>query len=91
MARYLKEYLDSILPFARPEPSETVRELLWVMLKSESCSAGVSPNTWEVIGKFAAPERLVVINGFVDGIAVAIGEYILGSAAANAVHCFVYG
>jgi AraC-like DNA-binding protein len=39
MARYLKEYFDSILPSARSEVSETVRELMWVMLKSGSCSA----------------------------------------------------
>ena len=39
MARYLKEYFDSILPSARAEVSETVRELMWVMLKSGSCSA----------------------------------------------------
>jgi AraC-like DNA-binding protein len=39
MARYLKEYFDSILPSARAEVSETVRELLWVMLKSGTCSA----------------------------------------------------
>lgn len=40
MARYLKEYFDSILPSDRFEVSETVRELVWVMLKSGSCSAG---------------------------------------------------
>jgi AraC-like DNA-binding protein len=40
LARYLKEYFDSILPSARAEVSETVRELMWVMLKSGSCSAG---------------------------------------------------
>ena len=39
MARYLKQYFDSILPSARFEVSETVREFLWVMLKSGSCSA----------------------------------------------------
>jgi AraC-like DNA-binding protein len=39
MARYLKEYFDSILPSARSEVSETVRELVWVMLKSGNCSA----------------------------------------------------
>jgi AraC-like DNA-binding protein len=39
MARYLKEYFDSILPSARYEVSETVRELVWVMLKSGTCSA----------------------------------------------------
>jgi AraC-like DNA-binding protein len=39
MARYLKEYFDSILPSARADVSETVRELVWVMLKSGSCSA----------------------------------------------------
>src|SRR5262245_24322616 len=39
MARYLKEYFDSILPSARSELSETVRELVWVLLKSGSCSA----------------------------------------------------
>jgi AraC-like DNA-binding protein len=39
MARYLKEYFDSILPSPRAEVSETVRELMWVMLKSGSCSA----------------------------------------------------
>ena len=39
MARYLKDYFDSILPSARAEVSETVRELMWVMLKSGSCSA----------------------------------------------------
>jgi AraC-like DNA-binding protein len=39
MARYLKEYFDSILPSVRAEVSETVRELMWVMLKSGSCSA----------------------------------------------------
>jgi hypothetical protein len=36
----LREYFDSILPsVARSEVSETVRELMWVMLKSGSCSA----------------------------------------------------
>jgi hypothetical protein len=40
MARYLKEYFDSIVPSARSEVSETVRELVWVMLKSGTCSAG---------------------------------------------------
>ena len=40
MARYLKEHFDSILPSARSEVSETVRELMWVLLKSGSCSAG---------------------------------------------------
>ena len=39
MARYLKAYFDSILPSGHSEVSETVRELLWVMLKSGSCSA----------------------------------------------------
>ena len=39
MARYLKEYFDSILPSAGSEVGETVRELLWVMLKSGNCSA----------------------------------------------------
>ena len=39
MARYLREYFDSILPSARFEVSETVRELVWGMLQSESCSA----------------------------------------------------
>jgi AraC-like DNA-binding protein len=39
MARYLKEHFDSILPSPRPEVSETLRELVWVMLKSGSCSA----------------------------------------------------
>src|SRR5262249_34056515 len=39
MARYLKEYFDSILPSARSEVSETVRELMWVLLKSGNCSA----------------------------------------------------
>ena len=39
MARYLKEYFDSILLSARSEVSETVRELVWVMLKSGNCSA----------------------------------------------------
>ena len=39
MARYLKDYFDSLLPSARAEVSETVRELMWVMLKSGSCSA----------------------------------------------------
>ncbi|MBV8137073.1 MAG: hypothetical protein JO121_15775 [Deltaproteobacteria bacterium] len=39
MARHLKEYFDSILPSARSEVSEAVRELVWVMLKSGSCSA----------------------------------------------------
>jgi AraC-like DNA-binding protein len=39
MARYLKEHFDSILPSARSEVSETVRELVWVLLKSGSCSA----------------------------------------------------
>jgi AraC-like DNA-binding protein len=39
MARYLKEYFDSILPSSPSEVSETVRELVWVMLKSGSCSA----------------------------------------------------
>jgi AraC-like DNA-binding protein len=39
MARYLKEYFDSILPSHRAEVSETVRELMWVMLKSGNCSA----------------------------------------------------
>ena len=38
MARYLKEYFDSILPAARFEAGETVRELVWVLLKSGSCS-----------------------------------------------------
>src|SRR6516162_11823648 len=39
MARYLKEYFDSILPSHHAEVSETVRELVWVMLKSGNCSA----------------------------------------------------
>jgi AraC-like DNA-binding protein len=39
MARYLKEYFDSILPSHRAEVSETVRELVWVMLRSGNCSA----------------------------------------------------
>ena len=39
LARYLKEYFDSILPSTRSEVSETVRELVWVMLKSGNCSA----------------------------------------------------
>src|SRR5262249_9410879 len=40
MARYLREHFDSVLPStARSEVSETVRELMWVMLKSGSCSA----------------------------------------------------
>ena len=39
LARYLKEYFDSILPSARSEVSEMVRELMWVTLKSGSCSA----------------------------------------------------
>jgi transcriptional regulator GlxA family with amidase domain len=39
MARYLKEHFDSILPSPRAEVSETVRELMWVLLKSGSCSA----------------------------------------------------
>jgi len=39
MARYLKEYFDSLMPSAHSEVSETVRELVWVMLKSGSCSA----------------------------------------------------
>jgi AraC-like DNA-binding protein len=39
MARYLKDYFDSILPSARSEVGETVRELVWVVLKSGSCSA----------------------------------------------------
>lgn len=39
MARYLKDYFDSILPSTRAEVSETVRELMWVLLKSGSCSA----------------------------------------------------
>jgi len=39
MARYLKEHFDSILPSPRSEVSETVRELLWVLLKSGNCSA----------------------------------------------------
>jgi transcriptional regulator GlxA family with amidase domain len=38
MARYLKEYFDSILPSARSEVNETVRELIWVLLKSGNCS-----------------------------------------------------
>src|SRR6516165_7698979 len=38
MARYLKAYFDSILPSARHEVSETVRELVWVMLRSGTCS-----------------------------------------------------
>ena len=38
MARYLKAYFDSILPSARHEVSETVRELVWVMLNSGTCS-----------------------------------------------------
>jgi hypothetical protein len=33
MARYLKEHFDSILPSARSEVIETVRELVWVMTK----------------------------------------------------------
>ena len=40
MARYLKQYFDSILPSPRAEVSETVRELVWVLLKSGKCSAG---------------------------------------------------
>ena len=40
MARYVKDYFDSLLPSTRAEVSETVRELMWVMLKSGSCSAG---------------------------------------------------
>jgi AraC-like DNA-binding protein len=39
MARYLKEHFDSILPSHRAEVSETVRELMWVLLKSGNCSA----------------------------------------------------
>jgi len=39
MAHYLKEYFDSIVPSTRSELSETVRELVWVMLKSGNCSA----------------------------------------------------
>jgi transcriptional regulator GlxA family with amidase domain len=39
MARYLKDYFDSILPSPRSEVSETVRELMWVLLKSGNCSA----------------------------------------------------
>jgi hypothetical protein len=39
MARYLKEHFDSILPSHRTEVSETVRELVWVMLSSGNCSA----------------------------------------------------
>jgi hypothetical protein len=39
MARYLTEYFDSILPPPRSEVSETVRELMWVLLKSGNCSA----------------------------------------------------
>ena len=39
MARYLKEHFDSILPSNHTEVSETVRELMWVLLKSGNCSA----------------------------------------------------
>jgi AraC-like DNA-binding protein len=39
MARHLKKYFDSVLASARAEVSEAVRELVWVMLKSGSCSA----------------------------------------------------
>ena len=39
MERYLKDYFDSILPSHRAEVSETVRELVWVMLRSGNCSA----------------------------------------------------
>jgi AraC-like DNA-binding protein len=38
MARYLKDHFDSILPSVRSEVSETVRELVWVLLKSGNCS-----------------------------------------------------
>jgi AraC-like DNA-binding protein len=40
MARYLKEHFDSILPSHRAETTETVSELMWVLLKSGNCSAG---------------------------------------------------
>ena len=40
MARYLKEHFDSILFSHRAETTETVRELMWVLLKSGNCSAG---------------------------------------------------
>jgi AraC-like DNA-binding protein len=38
MARYLKQYFDSVLPSSKSEVSETVRELVWVMLRTGSCS-----------------------------------------------------
>jgi hypothetical protein len=45
MARYLKDYFDSILPSARTEVGETVRELMWVMLKSGVAQRSASRNT----------------------------------------------
>ena len=45
MARYLKDYFDSILPSTRAEVSETVRELMWVMLKSGVAQRSASRNT----------------------------------------------
>jgi hypothetical protein len=39
MARYLTEHFDSILSPPRSEVSETVRELMWVLVKSGNCSA----------------------------------------------------
>jgi len=47
MARYLKEHFDSILPSHRSEVSETVRELVWVMLKSGAAQWNALRNTWE--------------------------------------------
>ena len=47
MARYLKGYFDSILPSTRAEVSETVRELVWVMLKSGAAQWNALRNTWE--------------------------------------------
>lgn len=39
MARYLTEHFDWILSPPRSEVSETVRELMWVLVKSGNCSA----------------------------------------------------
>ena len=47
IARYLKAHFDSILPFTRSEVSETVRELVWVMLKSGAAQWNALRNTWE--------------------------------------------
>jgi AraC-like DNA-binding protein len=53
MARYLKEYFDSILPSHRAEVSETVRELVWVMLRSGNCSA-------ERVAKYLGVDRRTI-------------------------------